>query len=124
MGAKSQAVQSGQKLKVKITPFHSSPIASSDGALRNKRLGPAYGRPVVASGGLFAGTSGRLSAPPVREKVSAAAAAPPLPPPAAAAAAAGKPEAQGPSLGSSQTTSVEKAHTSLPAVKVNSYPLH
>ncbi|CAK6977873.1 LOW QUALITY PROTEIN: histone-lysine N-methyltransferase EHMT1a [Scomber scombrus] len=116
MGAKSQASQSGQKPKVKITPFHSSPIASSDGAVRSKRLGPAYGRPVVASGGLFAGTSGRLSAPPVREKVSSAAAAPP-PPPAAAAAAAGKPGAQAPSSGSSQTTSVEKAHTSLPAVK-------
>ncbi|XP_044218862.1 histone-lysine N-methyltransferase EHMT1a [Thunnus albacares] len=112
-GAKGQAAQSGQKPKVKITPFHSSPIASSDGAVRSKRLGPAYGKPLAAPGSLFPGTSGRLPAPPVRDRVSAAAAAGA----GAGAGAAGRPATQTPSSGSVQATSVEKAHTSPAVVK-------
>lgn len=67
VGAKGQAAQSGQRPKVKITPFHSSPIASSDGALRSKRPGAASGRL------LEQGSPGGLSAPPVRERQTAAA---------------------------------------------------
>ncbi|XP_073322968.1 histone-lysine N-methyltransferase EHMT1a [Pagrus major] len=73
VGAKGQAAQSGQRPKVKITPFHSSPIASSDGALRSKRPGAASGKPLASAGSLLQGTPGGLPAPPVRERLTAAA---------------------------------------------------
>ncbi|KAF3851717.1 hypothetical protein F7725_013489 [Dissostichus mawsoni] len=65
MGAKGQAALSVQKPRVKITPFHGSPIASSDGALRSTR--PA----ASAHGSLFLDTLGRLPAPPVRGRAAA-----------------------------------------------------
>ncbi|XP_034056161.1 histone-lysine N-methyltransferase EHMT1a isoform X1 [Gymnodraco acuticeps] len=65
MGAKGQAALSVQKPSVKVTPFHGSPIASSDGALRSIR--PA----ASAHGSLFLDTYGRLTAPPVRGRAAA-----------------------------------------------------
>lgn len=65
MGAKGQAALSVQKPSVKVTPFHGSPIASSDGALRSTR--PA----ASAHGSLFLDTFGRLTAPPVRGRAAA-----------------------------------------------------
>uniref|UniRef100_A0A8C9YC81 Euchromatic histone-lysine N-methyltransferase 1a n=1 Tax=Sander lucioperca TaxID=283035 RepID=A0A8C9YC81_SANLU len=75
MGAKGHAAQSGQRPKVKITPFHSSPIVSSDGALRSKRPGAAFGKLLASPGSLALDSLGRLSAPPVRGRLAAAAAA-------------------------------------------------
>ncbi|XP_076587571.1 histone-lysine N-methyltransferase EHMT1a isoform X2 [Chaetodon auriga] len=70
MGAKGQAAQSIQRPKVKITPFHSSPIVSSDGALRSRRPGAASGKALASPGSLFRDTPGRLTAPPVRERLT------------------------------------------------------
>ncbi len=114
MAAKGQAAQSGQRSKVKITPFHSSPIVSSDGAHRSKRPGAASGKPLASPGSLFADTPARLTAPPPRERLAAAAAA------AgggvgAAAAAAGSSEKQTASSDSVLATTGEKARV----VKVN-----
>lgn len=72
-GANGPAGQSGHRLKVKITPFHSSPICS-DGAFRSKQPGAASGRPLALAGSLFVDGPGRLTAPPPRERLSAAAA--------------------------------------------------
>ncbi|KAF1388915.1 hypothetical protein PFLUV_G00067880 [Perca fluviatilis] len=72
MGAKGHAAQSGQRPKVKITPFHSSPIVSSDEALRSKRPGAAFGKLLASPGGLALDSLGRLSAPPVRGRLAAA----------------------------------------------------
>ncbi|XP_041644377.1 histone-lysine N-methyltransferase EHMT1a [Cheilinus undulatus] len=63
MGAKGAPAQSSQRPRVKITPFHSSPILSSDGALRSKRTG------------FFLGTPGHMPAPPAKERLSGASAA-------------------------------------------------
>nr|XP_046241618.1 histone-lysine N-methyltransferase EHMT1a isoform X2 [Scatophagus argus] len=75
IGAKGQATQSEQRPKVKVTPFHSSPIVSSDGALRSKRPGVASGKPLASPGSLFRSPPGGLPALPVRERLAAAAAA-------------------------------------------------
>lgn len=103
MGAKGQVAQSGQRPKVKITPFHSSPIVSSDRALCSKQPGAASGKLLASPGSLFLDTSGRLTAPPVRERPTAA--------------AAGSSEQQTPSSSSVQATTAEKALV----VKVNRY---
>ncbi|XP_040898761.1 histone-lysine N-methyltransferase EHMT1a isoform X2 [Toxotes jaculatrix] len=102
MGAKGQAPQSGQRPKVKITPFHSSPIVSSDGALCSKRPGAVSGKLLASPGSMFLDAPGRLTAPPVRERLAAAANA-------KAVAAAGSSEEQTPSSGSVQATTREKA---------------
>lgn len=73
--SKGQGAQSGQRPKVKITPFHSSPIAHSDGALHSKRPGAASGRLLESPGSLFVNTRRHVTAPPVRKKLSPAAAA-------------------------------------------------
>ncbi|XP_010780424.1 histone-lysine N-methyltransferase EHMT1-like, partial [Notothenia coriiceps] len=65
MGAKGQAALSVQKPRVKVTPFHGSPVASSDGALRSTRTAAS------AHGSLFLDTLGRLNAPPVRGRAAA-----------------------------------------------------
>ncbi|XP_070689889.1 histone-lysine N-methyltransferase EHMT1a isoform X2 [Pempheris klunzingeri] len=93
MGTKGPAAQSGQRPKVKITPFHSSPIASGDGALRSKRPGVLPGKLLVSPGSLFLEAQGRPTAAPVRER---------------AGAAAGGSEEQTPSSGSTQATTGEK----------------
>ncbi|XP_022609211.1 histone-lysine N-methyltransferase EHMT1-like isoform X2 [Seriola dumerili] len=72
MAAKKQVAQSGQMSKVKITPFHSSPIVSGVGALCSKRPGSAAGKLLASPGSLFLDTPGRLTAPPVRERHMAA----------------------------------------------------
>ncbi|XP_029294652.1 histone-lysine N-methyltransferase EHMT1a [Cottoperca gobio] len=95
MGAKGPAAQSGQRPKVKITPFHCSPIASSDGALSSKRPGAASGKNLVSPhDSLFLDTFDLLSAPPVRGRL------------AAAAGSSGEPT---PSSGSALATTGEKA---------------
>lgn len=75
MVTKGQAAQSGQRPKVKITPFHSSPIVRSDGALHSKRPGAASGRLLASPASLFMDTPEHLTTPPVRERLAAAAAA-------------------------------------------------
>ncbi|XP_044051096.1 histone-lysine N-methyltransferase EHMT1a isoform X2 [Siniperca chuatsi] len=72
MGAKGQAAQSGQRPKVKITPFHSSPIVSSDGAHCSKQSGAVSRKPLASPGCLFLDTPARLTASPVRERLAAA----------------------------------------------------
>ncbi|CAJ1068690.1 histone-lysine N-methyltransferase EHMT1-like [Xyrichtys novacula] len=63
MGAKGAPSRSVQRPRVKITPFHSSPILSNDGTLRSTHPG------------LFLNSPGRLATPPVRESLPAASAA-------------------------------------------------
>lgn len=96
--------QGSQRPKVKITPFHSSPIVSSDGALRRKRPGAAYGKLLTPPSSLFRDTPGRLTAPPVRERL---------------AVAAGSPVEQTPSSGFLLDTTGAKAQASPLAIKVN-----
>ncbi|TKS78009.1 Histone-lysine N-methyltransferase EHMT1 [Collichthys lucidus] len=71
MGAKGG--QAAQRPTVKITPFHSSPIGKSDGALRGKRPAAASGKALASTshGSLFRDTPGRLTSPPVRERLTA-----------------------------------------------------
>ncbi|XP_060893414.1 histone-lysine N-methyltransferase EHMT1a [Labrus mixtus] len=88
MGARSSQAQSVQRPRVKITPFHSSAILSSDGALRSKRPG------------LFLDTPGHLPAPPVRERLPVAA--------AGGAGGAGISDRLAPSSGSTTTSAGEK----------------
>ncbi|KAK5870527.1 hypothetical protein PBY51_003468 [Eleginops maclovinus] len=88
-GAKGQAALSGQRPRAKITPFHRSSIASSDGALRSTR--PA----ASPHGSLFLDTLGWLTASPVRGR----------------AAAAGNSEESPPSLGSTPAPTGEKVQT-------------
>ncbi|KAG8011663.1 Histone-lysine N-methyltransferase EHMT1 [Nibea albiflora] len=72
MGAKGgQAAQGAQRPTVKITPFHSSPIVKSDGALRGKRPAAASGKALTSPGSLLRDTPGRLTSPPVRERLTA-----------------------------------------------------
>ncbi|XP_070759756.1 histone-lysine N-methyltransferase EHMT1a [Enoplosus armatus] len=106
MGAKGQAAHSSQRAKVKITPFHCSPIVSGDGAHRSKRPGAAPGKPLAYPGSLFLDTSPRLTSPPVRERLAAA---------AAVAAAAGSSGVQTPSTASVPATTGEKALVFKPA---------
>ncbi|XP_035496294.2 histone-lysine N-methyltransferase EHMT1a isoform X4 [Scophthalmus maximus] len=106
-GAKGRGAQSGPKPRVKMTPFHSSPIVDSDGALCSKRPGAASGKLLASPGRLLLDTPGRKTAPGVRER----------PPPAAAAAAAGRSEEHAPGPGSAQATMEEKAHASQVVVK-------
>ncbi|XP_053276349.1 histone-lysine N-methyltransferase EHMT1a [Pleuronectes platessa] len=101
MGAKGQAAQSGQRSKIKITPFHSSHIVSSDGALSGKRAGAASGKLMASPVVLILDTPGRQSGPAARDRPDAA---------AAAAAAAG-------SSVSAKSKSEEKAHASPLVVK-------
>uniref|UniRef100_A0A7N6APJ3 Euchromatic histone-lysine N-methyltransferase 1a n=1 Tax=Anabas testudineus TaxID=64144 RepID=A0A7N6APJ3_ANATE len=75
MSAKGQAAQSGQRPKVKITPFHSSPIVCSVGALQSKRPGAASGKLLASHGRLFVDTPGHLTAPTARKRLAAAATA-------------------------------------------------
>lgn len=112
MGAKGQAAQSDQRSKVKITPFHSSPIASSDGALCSKRPGAASGKPLASHSraALFLDTPCRLIAPPVRGRLTTAY--------AASSAAAGCSEEHTPSSGSVLATPGEKTQASPLVVKV------
>ncbi len=103
--AQGQAAHGGQRPRVKITPFHSSPIVSGDGALRSKRPGAASGRPLASSGSLFRDTPGRLTAPPVRNRP--------------AAAAAGSSADHPPTSGSVPATTGAKAQPCPLVVKVN-----
>ena len=116
MGARGQAAQSDQRSKVKITPFHSSPIASSDGALHSRRPGAACGRPLTSHSraALFLETPCRLIAPPLRGRLSTAYTAAAA---AAAAAAAGGPEEHTPSSGSVIATPGDKTQASPLVVK-------
>ncbi|XP_069576175.1 histone-lysine N-methyltransferase EHMT1a isoform X1 [Brachyistius frenatus] len=66
-GARGQAVQSSQRLRVAITPFHSSPIVGS------RRPAAAHGKPLASPGGLFLGSLGGLMGPAVRDRPAAAA---------------------------------------------------
>lgn len=65
----------GQRSKLKITPFHSSPIVRSEGAFYSKRPGAASGRLLASSGSLFVDTPGHLTALPVKETLAPADAA-------------------------------------------------
>ncbi|XP_054466594.1 histone-lysine N-methyltransferase EHMT1a [Anoplopoma fimbria] len=105
VAAAGQAAQSGQRPRVKITPFHSSPIlgddalSSSSSSSSSKRPGPGSGRPLATPGSRFLGTLGRLTGPHVRGRLSAA----------------GSSEERPPSSGSVLVSTVEKAQ--LPAMK-------
>lgn len=71
--AKEQVVESGQRPKEKIAPFHNSPIVTRDGAICSKLPGTASGRLLSSPGSLFQKTPGWLIALPVRERLIAAA---------------------------------------------------
>ncbi|KAK2837107.1 hypothetical protein Q5P01_014319 [Channa striata] len=105
--AKGQGGQSGQKLKVKITPFHSSPIICNDLAIHRKRLGAAFGKVQVSPGSLFRDTPGRLTTLAVRERLAAAPAVGAVA--AASAAAAQRSEERISSSGSEPATKGEKS---------------
>ncbi|XP_042343678.1 histone-lysine N-methyltransferase EHMT1a [Plectropomus leopardus] len=113
MGAKGQAAQSGQRPKVKITPFHSSPIVSSDGALRSRRPGAAAGNRLLSPGSLFVDIPGRLTAPTFRGRP----AAPVAPAPGAPPAAAGSSEDPALSSGSVLATAGDKEQTNPQVIK-------
>ncbi|XP_068167208.1 histone-lysine N-methyltransferase EHMT1a isoform X2 [Antennarius striatus] len=66
-------VQAAQRPKTKITPFHNSPIVSSDGVLRSKRPAAASGGPPASHGSLSGGPAGWLTGPPIGEVQAAAA---------------------------------------------------
>lgn len=114
MCAKGQAAPSGQRPNVKITPFHSSPIASGDGALRSKRPAAASGKLLASPGSLFRDTPGRLTAPPVRERLAVPAAPAP-------ASAAGTSVEHPTSSGSALAPAGAKTQPSPLEVKVNLY---
>ncbi|KAL7391599.1 hypothetical protein ABVT39_011542 [Epinephelus coioides] len=105
MVAKGQAAQGVQRPKVKITPFHSSPIVNSDGALRSRRLGAVSGKRLTSPGSLFVDIPGRLTAPP-RGRL------------AAAASAAGSSDEPTLSSGSVLATTGEKAQISDHVLKI------
>ncbi|XP_058492535.1 histone-lysine N-methyltransferase EHMT1a isoform X2 [Solea solea] len=92
VGAKGQVAQSGQRPKAKITPFHSSPIVSSNGAT---------GKTLASSSSSFLGTSGRVTSPHVKERPAAVAASSVS---SAATAVAGSSQEQTPSSASAQAT--------------------
>ncbi|XP_038559386.1 histone-lysine N-methyltransferase EHMT1-like [Micropterus salmoides] len=116
MGAEGQTAQ---RPKVKITPFHSSPIASSDGGHRSKRSGAVFGKPLASPGSLFLDTPGGLTAPPVGQRLaaSAAAAAAAASAAAVASASAGSPEGQTHSSGTLFATTGEKTPVVKPGGK-------
>lgn len=112
-GAKGgQAAQGAQRPTVKITPFHSSSIGKSDGALRGKRpaAAAASGKVLTSPGSLFRDTPGRLTSPPVRERLTAG-----------VTGAAGRSVAHAAGSGSMEATTGAKAQGSPLVVKVNEY---
>lgn len=107
MGATGQSAQSSQRPKVKITPFHSSPIVHS-GTLHSKRPGAASGKLLASPGSVFLAKPGHLTAPPIRERLAAVAAAP------------RSSKNQTPNSGSEPATTGEKAQEG-PLAKVSTY---